>query len=403
MFNKLSLRMRITFMVTMILMLISVILTGVSMYNANSRFVIPLNKVTENITYSVQSIEEGATISSEMMVGEMTSSEVAFVDNIDTNILSAISVAESSFKADAILYMVIIIFVGSLFIYFILGRMFIPVKKLSNQVGLINEHHLSQRITDFKSGDELNELADSFNIMLDRLDKAFESQKRFSSDAAHELKTPLTVLKTNLDVLAMDENPKDTDYKHAVNVFRKQTERMISLVNNLFILSAQKEYEFNDVIELDKIVNDSVRELEKDIENKNLIVNIDKGNLKVKGNNTMVTHAISNLIQNAVKYNNYNGSIFVNFERCEEECIISIKDTGIGIPEENVDYIFEPFYRVDLSRSRKVGGAGLGLAITSDIIKRHGGSIKYEANIDGGSIFKVTLPLIIENDLIDLI
>lgn len=393
MFEKLSLRMRITFMTTMILVLISVILTLGSMYNASFRFVTPLNKVSNDLVYSMDSIQS---------VG-IASSEAIYVEEIDNSISSTIALAESSFKADAVIYMIIIIFIGSAFIYFILGRMFIPVKKLSSQVELINEHQLSKRITDFKSGDELNELADSFNTMLDRLDKAFESQKRFSSDAAHELKTPLTVLKTNLDVLAMDENPETDDYKHAVSVFKKQTERMINLVNNLFILSAQKEYEFNDVIELDKIVKDSVHELEKDIENKNLIVNVDKCNLKVKGNKTMVTHAISNLIHNAVKYNNSNGSIFATFEKDEEQCIIRIKDTGMGIPEENVDYIFEPFYRVDLSRSRKVGGAGLGLAITSDIINRHGGAIKYMPNINGGSVFEITLPLLNEDDVMSLV
>lgn len=279
-------------------------------------------------------------------------------------------------------------------IYFILGKMLNPVNKLSKQVEVINEYRLSQRISGFDNGDELSNLQDSFNIMLDRLDRAFESQKRFSSDAAHELKTPLAVLKNSLDVLEIDENPSDDDYRYTVSVFKKQTERMINLVNNLFIMSEQKEYHFNDNVDLHIVINDILKDLENEIKDKNLSVNVKVSNLSMNGNNIMLTHAISNIIQNAVKYNNQNGSIDILVKERDNNCVITIKDTGIGIEKGKEKEVFEPFYRVDTSRSRKVGGAGLGLAITKDIINRHGGIVSYSPNDSGGSIFEIVLPII---------
>ncbi|MDZ4993692.1 HAMP domain-containing protein [Clostridium perfringens] len=391
MIRKSSLRIKITLVATIIMILISIILTGISVYNANSIFVPTINE--ENIKNGEvdkdSSIELRPTIGNEIeSIGESEDLDIHYRESVDVNSLAY------SFKSKAILYMIIIIIIGSIMIYFILGKMLNPVNKLSKQIEVINEYRLSQRISGFNNGDELSNLQDSFNIMLDRLDRAFESQKRFSSDAAHELKTPLAVLKNSLDVLEIDENPSDEDYRYTVSVFRKQTERMINLVNNLFIMSEQKEYHFNDNVDIHIIINDIVNDLENKIKDKNLGVNVKVSNLSMNGNNTMLTHAISNIIQNAVKYNNQNGSIDIIVKECDNNCVITIKDTGIGIEKGKEKEVFEPFYRVDTSRSRKVGGAGLGLTITKDIINRHGGIVTYSPNDGGGSIFEIVLPII---------
>lgn len=384
MIKKLSLRIRITMMTTLILISISVVLTVVSVYNADYNFVKASN---------TQSAVRGSDdMDSEEFKNMLLDNIISYYDSLK-NSNNSINDRANAFRVYAILSMVVIIVIGSIFTYYILGKMLNPVKKLSKQIETINENKLSQRVVGFNTGDELNELADSFNIMLDRIDKAFESQKRFSSDAAHELKTPLTVLKTNLDVLAMGEESTDEDYKHVISVFRKQTERMISLVNNLFIMSNQKEYEFNDIVELDIMFSDIIRDLQPGILKKAIRVNISRCNLSIKANAIMLTHAISNLIENAVKYNNYNGDISIIINKDEKNCKIRIEDTGIGILKDKAEYIFEAFYRIDQSRSRKVGGAGLGLAITKDIINRHGGTIGYIPNEPTGSIFEVILPI----------
>lgn len=169
---------------------------------------------------------------------------------------------------------------------------------------------------------------------------------------------------------------------------------MINLVNNLFIMSEQKEYHFNDNVDIHIIINEIVNDLENEIKDKDLSVNVKVSNFSMNGNNTMLTHAISNIIQNAVKYNNQNGSIDILVKERDNNCVITIKDTGIGIEKGKEKEVFEPFYRVDTSRSRKVGGAGLGLAITKDIINRHGGIVSYSPNDSGGSIFEIVLPII---------
>lgn len=382
MINRLSLRFKITFVVTIIIILISTILTITSVHNANIIFLPTVNSI------NLKDNNEPTYKLGDKPINDSINEEVRYKESINMSRLSY------NFKYNAVLYMIIIIFVGSILIYFILGKMLNPVKKFSKQIEIINEYQLSDRVSGFNSCEELGELQKSFNSMLDRLDRAFESKKRFSSDAAHELKTPLAVLKNSLDVLEIDENPSEEDYKYTVAIFKKQTERMISLVNNLFTMSEQKDYHFNDTVDINIIINDIINDLSKEIEDKSLSINTYGKSLSVKGNSVMLNHAISNIIQNAVKYNNKNGSIDIITEEVDKKCIITIKDTGVGIEKGKEKEIFEPFYRVDTSRSRKIGGAGLGLAITKDIISRHGGGVSYTPNESGGSIFEITLPMI---------
>lgn len=382
MINRLSLRFKITFVVTIIIILISTILTITSVHNANIIFLPTVNSI------NLKDNNEPTYKLGDKPINDSINGEVRYKESINISRLSY------NFKYNAVLYMIIIIFVGSILIYFILGKMLNPVKKFSKQIEIINEYQLSDRVSGFNSCEELGELQKSFNSMLDRLDRAFESKKRFSSDAAHELKTPLAVLKNSLDVLEIDENPSEEDYKYTVAIFKKQTERMISLVNNLFTMSEQKDYHFNDTVDINIIINDIINDLSKEIEDKSLSINTYGKSLSVKGNSVMLNHAISNIIQNAVKYNNKNGSIDIITEEVDKKCIITIKDTGVGIEKGKEKEIFEPFYRVDTSRSRKIGGAGLGLAITKDIISRHGGGVSYTPNESGGSIFEITLPMI---------
>ncbi len=380
MINRLSLRFKITLVVTIIIILISTILTITSVHNANITFVPKIDNVNtgNGLVYKLNN----------ELINDSANEEVKYQESIDEGGLVR------SFKYNATLYMIIIILAGVIVVYLILDKMLKPIEKFSKQIEIINEYQLSQRVSGFNSCEELEELQNSFNIMLDRLERGFESKKRFSSDAAHELKTPLAVLKNSIDVLEIDENPNEEDYKYTVSIFKKQTERMISLVNNLFIMSEQKDYHFNDTVDMNIMINDIIRDLENEIDDKSLSVNISGKSLSIKGNNVMLSHAISNIIQNAVKYNQKNGRIDIVTEEVDKNCIITIKDTGIGIEKGKEKEIFEPFYRVDTSRSRKIGGAGLGLAITKDIITRHGGVVSYVPNESGGSVFKVTLPMI---------
>ena len=410
MINRLSLRVKITLISTIIMILVAVVLTSFSVVNANLGFSTVMLDIssksdTSNVTYGSKADEAMEdNIESIPYTNSFISSVISrpINDTIESNMISSelaetTLAAADNFAITALCYMIAIIIIGSILIYLILGRVLEPVKKLSYEVGVINENKLSRRIVGFKQNDEIGELAEAFNNMLDRLDKAFESQKRFSSDAAHELKTPLTALRTNLDILEMDENPSDDDYRRIVSIFKKQTERMINLVNNLFILSAQKEYDFDDIVAIDRMINDILLDLENEIRKKNIRVEFNESKVQIQGNKTMITHAVNNIIQNAVKYNNEYGSIAIDIEEDKKDCIIKVRDTGIGIEEDKVEHIFDAFYRIDKSRSRKIAGAGLGLAITKDIINSHGGDIRYFPNEEGGSIFEITLPHLINS------
>ncbi|KKY01491.1 hypothetical protein VN21_08680 [Paraclostridium benzoelyticum] len=371
-FKRFSLCTRITLISIIILTSISVLLTIPVVYNAENIIKKPINKLNSTDFNEI--------------------SDTNYETMIETSKLSNVII---NFKLHSYMYMIALIFLGAFFIYYILKKEFASLKKLSDEMTLINENKLSHKITGFDNGYELTLFANSFNTMLNRLDKAFESQKRFSVDASHELKTPLTVLKTNLDVLNLIENPSEEDYKYTISIFKKQTERMIDLVDSLFLTAFQKDYDLNDTIVIDNIISNIIHDLEDNITEKNISIDVTKSDIVTKGNCIMLTHAISNVVQNAVKYNKPNGSISVTFEKIEKNYIIKIEDTGIGIPKDKENDIFEPFFRVDESRSRKSSGAGLGLAITKEVIYRHGGKITYTPNKDGGSIFKIKLPFII--------
>lgn len=407
MIKNISLRAQMTIITTIILIVVATVLTITSVFNANHSLVNPIYSMI-----SIEMLEGGPVVIQPMMpdaapiegaegliinldgpsapsvLGENPEmiSDVAF----DTQIIVS---GVKAFKSSAIGYMLVIILVGTIIVYYVLGRVLNPVKKLSDEMELINEKRLSERLVGFDTSQELKELSHSFNMMLDRLDRAFESQKRFSSDAAHELKTPLTVLKTRLDVLALDSHIEEEDYIQFMSVVKKQTDRMIQLVDNLFILSAQQDYELEDEIFIDTIFVDILDDLRGQIESKNLSVTYRPCGVRLHSNQIMITHAFSNLVQNAIKYNHQDGIVEIKTEVMATNCIIEVIDTGIGIPFEKAEYIFDAFYCVDPSRSRRFGGAGLGLAITKDVISRHEGTLEYAPNPSGGSIFKVTLPI----------
>lgn len=389
MFKKISLRIQITIITTTILVIVAIILTGISVYNATQNLVAPIYSVITTDPLYLENAyppypspyNDSLDITSAESIGNL-----AYAEEI-------IATGTSSFKLSALGYMIVTILLGAFIIYYVLGKFLTPVKQLSDEIESINEKRLSQRLVGFNTSGELQELSHSFNMMLDRLDRAFESQKRFSSDAAHELKTPLTVLKTKLDVLAMDEHISVEECDDFVAVVKKQTERMINLVDNLFVLSAQQDYELTDDVYLDYMFIDILEDLKGQIESKALSVSYEPCDIMLKSNRIMLTHAFSNLIHNAIKYNHDHGSIRIQTQVTNNECIIEVIDTGIGIPLEKSEYIFEAFYCVDLSRSRYFGGAGLGLAITKDVVSRHDGKISYLPNPEGGSIFKVELPL----------
>jgi len=415
--KKISLRMRLTLTTILIISAIAVMLTLVSMYNANiaisSVAVDPALDDASYDSYFSYGSTAAAPASTENPSAEYNAEEAGFFERVtpasevfslpgerppnqgSSSILSITPVTTMTigmFNMSSILYMLIIIAAGGVFTYFALGRALRPVRLLSDEISGITENELAVRIEDFNAGDEMTKLADSFNTMLERLERAFSVQKEFAAAAAHELKTPLSAIKANIDVLHMDELPTIDEYRDTIQVAEKQTARMSLLVDDLLAMSNGREYELNDAVDIGALTKEILSDLSHAVRANKLTVNIKntyEGN--VYANAQMLRRALTNIIENAVKYNRPGGSIDISISGLDNTLDYCVSDTGIGIGEEHLPHIFEPFYRADSSRSRKVGGAGLGLAISQEIIHKHGGKITASQNAEGGTDFRIKL------------
>lgn len=388
MLRKISIRVRLTIYIVVLLTCVCVLLTGLSIYNANQSFVVPF------LVSEVDGKERFAGEQPPDVEGGQAPGIVFQADDVpgqDGPGTIIITQKKKDFNMSSLWIMAAVILGGGLSTYFLLGRALEPLQRLSVEIGEMTERELSQRIEGYPAQDEIGSLAESFNRMLARLDKAFSEQKRFSSDAAHELKTPLAVIKTNLDVLRLDDAPDVEEYEKTLGVVERQTNRMMKLVDGLFAMTSQRGYELDENVDFDRMFGDIIAELEPRIREKNLEVVLLPGGLQTMGNVVMLTRAFSNLVENAVKYHVENGRIVIRTESDGVWDTITVADNGIGIPPEKLEWIFKPFYRADESRSQ-TEGAGLGLAIVSEIIAGHGGSISAKSG-NGETVFTVLLPV----------
>jgi len=303
-----------------------------------------------------------------------------------------ISAVQEGFNYSSLVFMLIMIALGGILVYLVSGYALKPVSALSADIKAIDGDKLSRRVEIGTGGREMCYLADSFNGMLERLEQSFEAQKRFSTAAAHELKTPLSVIRTNVDVFRLSSEPTHEEYNELLDVLTRQTGRMNQLVDDLFTMSSLGECDISEEIELESVLNAVINDLSQSAAEKEITINLDAENCTVKGNQVMLSRAISNLVENAIRYTPERGQAYIVCRAEEENSIITVSDTGSGIAEEHLKLIFDPFYRVDPSRSRNFGGAGIGLAIASEIAVQHGGKITASNSQNGGAVFTLTLP-----------
>ena len=299
--------------------------------------------------------------------------------------------ARKEFKSESILYMVLIICTGGIITYYLSGKALEPLNELNSQIKNINVHNLSEDIKLPEARDEIYDITTSFNEMTHKLNNSFLMQKRFSQNAAHELRTPLTVLKTKLDVFKKKNIHTADEYNSLVEVISSHTDRLSSLVKSLLDLTNMNDIDLNENITLytliEKIIDDLVS-----LSNENHIdINIKGNNISILGNYDLLYRAVYNIVENAIKYSNKNGRVEIEISSYKNRAIVKISDNGIGIPNDMKKDIFEPFFRVDKSRSRQIGGAGLGLSIVKAIIEKHNGTITVANNEAVGTTFTITL------------
>ena len=278
---------------------------------------------------------------------------------------------------------------------FLANRALKPVDKIAQTARQIGESDLSRRI-DVNTKDELGRLAATLNEMIGRLEKAFRRQKQFTSDASHELRTPLAVIEAE-STLALQKERTSSDYRQSLGSISQEAKRMSSLIEQLLTLArvdaGKEQWQFTGV-NLGRLITDLITDIEVLCQEKGLgFQSGQTQDLVVKGDEARLRELFMNLLDNAVRYTPAPGTVFVSLGREGQMAVVTVTDTGIGIPAEDIPFIFERFYRVDKSRSRTEGGTGLGLAICKHVAEAHGGKIEVQSQVGTGSTFRVWLPL----------
>ena len=330
--------------------------------------------------------------------------ELAAANAINKGALSIVldvGAIERSILFDALGILFFVIIAGSCAAYLLAGHYTKPVQQLSAHMKEIGPDTLSDSIEIEGGGEEVQELVKSFNQMTDQLDEAFAMQSRFSVSAAHELRTPIAVLRTKLDVFKKKKR-KQNEYDELVDTMETYIDRLSAIIANLLELTETSELGEVEDVSLDAVITTVVDDLESVAQNNMVNVQVnahsetqsEAQNLTVKGNANLLYRAIYNLVENAIRYNHKEGSVNIAMETEGQECLVTIADTGVGIAPEQRELVFEPFYRVNKSRSREFGGAGIGLSLVKTILKRHGASITVSENDPQGSVFTIRIPLV---------
>ena len=329
--------------------------------------------------------------------------ELAAANAINQGALSIVldvDAIERSILFDALGILLFVIVAGSCVAYFLIGHYTKPVQQLSAHMKEISPNTLSDSIEIEGGGEEIQELVKSFNQMTEQLDEAFAMQRRFSASAAHELRTPITVLRTKLDVFKKKKREQH-EYDELVTTMETYIDRLSSIITDLLEFAETAELGETEDVSLDSVIKTVVDDLESVAQNNKINMQIDvqpkaqseAQTFIVKGNTNLLYRALYNLVENAIRYNNEEGSVNITLETRGQEGVIIIADTGVGIAPEQRELVFEPFYRVNKSRSREFGGAGIGLSLVKTILKRHGASITVSENTPQGSVFTIRIPL----------
>lgn len=330
--------------------------------------------------------------------------ELAAANAVNQGALSIVldvDAIERSILFDALGILLFVIVAGSCVAYFLIGHYTKPVQQLSAHMKEMSPNTLSDSIAIEGGGEEIQELVKSFNQMTEQLDEAFAMQRRFSASAAHELRTPITVLRTKLDVFKKKKREQH-EYDELVTTMETYIDRLSSIITDLLEFAETSELGEVEDVSLDSVIKTVVDDLESVAQNNMVNMQIDiqpkaqseAQTFIVKGNTNLLYRALYNLVENAIRYNNEEGSVNITLETRGQEGVIIIADTGVGIAPEQRELVFEPFYRVNKSRSREFGGAGIGLSLVKTILKRHGASITVSENNPQGSVFTIRIPLV---------
>lgn len=298
---------------------------------------------------------------------------------------------KADYKRNSLIITVLLALLGGVVTYFISGHALRPIREFSDKIEEVQAQNLSDSRIDENNVKELNQLGISYNKMLERLSEAFEIQRQFSANAAHELRTPLALMQVQLDLYNSASHPgNDADTLQTIKMVTEQNDKLNRMVKTLLDMSELQTVGRDDKIILDAIVEEVLADLEPLAVEKNIKLIGKCEDATMIGSDILIYRLVYNLVENAIKYNHPLGQVTVTAYQRNKHVYLSVEDTGSGIPKELRERVFEPFFRVDKSRSRELGGVGLGLAFVREIVRVHDGSICIKSGKTGGTIFEVT-------------
>lgn len=379
--KRLSLQWRIT-LLTALLIAGTCICLNLLLYHSGAVSIDSLNGFV--FEYTPESSEDPDGLAIEISDSQMSEFISRFSDEAYD--------VKTDFGRKGWLITVAVTIVSAAIAYFVSGQALKPLRKLSQQAEKIDQDSISDIRLNEDTVKEFRQLSVSVNMMLDRLSESFATQRQFSGNAAHELRTPLAIMQTKLELFAAEHKNLEGDTAELVRSQAEQLDRLSKLVHTLLEMSNLSSAPRSDRIELAPLVEEIITDLTPLASQNDITMEQDCDNVVITGSDALIYRLVFNLIENAVKYNRRGGSVSVSVHKENSDVVVRVSDTGCGIPEEYRESIFQPFFRVDKSRSRQMGGVGLGLALVHEIAVLHGGSVRAEPGNKVGTVFIVTLP-----------
>ncbi len=379
--KRLSLQWRIT-LLTALLIAGTCICLNLLLYHSGAVSIDSLNGFV--FEYTPESSEDPDGLAIEISDSQMSEFISRFSDEAYD--------VKTDFGRKGWLITIAVTIVSAAIAYFVSGQALKPLRKLSQQAEKIDQDSISDIRLNEDTVKEFRQLSVSVNMMLDRLSESFATQRQFSGNAAHELRTPLAIMQTKLELFAAEHKNLEGDTAELVRSQAEQLDRLSRLVHTLLEMSNLSSAPRSDRIELAPLVEEIITDLTPLASQNDITMEQDCDNVVITGSDALIYRLVFNLIENAVKYNRRGGSVSVSVHKENSDVVVRVSDTGCGIPEEYRESIFQPFFRVDKSRSRQMGGVGLGLALVHEIAVLHGGSVRAEPGNKVGTVFIVTLP-----------
>ena len=379
--KRLSLQWRIT-LLTALLIAGTCICLNLLLYHSGAVSIDSLNGFV--FEYTPESSEDPDGLAIEISDSQMSEFISRFSDEAYD--------VKTDFGRKGWLITVAVTIVSAAIAYFVSGQALKPLRKLSQQAEKIDQDSISDIRLNEDTVKEFRQLSISVNLMLDRLSESFATQRQFSGNAAHELRTPLAIMQTKLELFAAEHKNMEGDTAELVRSQAEQLDRLSRLVHTLLEMSNLSSAPRSDRIELAPLVEEIITDLTPLASQNDITMEQDCDNVVITGSDALIYRLVFNLIENAVKYNRRGGSVSVSVHKENSDVVVRVSDTGCGIPEEYRESIFQPFFRVEKSRSRQMGGVGLGLELVHEIAVLHGGSDRAEPGKIVGTVFRVTLP-----------